>query len=105
MALWKAGPELDLAVHERVFQLGANDEVHPYSTDEVWAVVVVKKMRNRGWSFFSGRTDDPTGVRYTARFERETGTVGGVRHPGDATESSSRALAICLAAIRAFESG
>ena len=101
--LWQAGPELDLSVHERVFQLGRGQEIHPYSRNEGWAGSVIHRMRELGWEFAETRTDEVAGTRYTARFDRESALDDPTRRSWGGLAAPSRPLAICIAAVTALQ--
>ena len=100
---WQAGRELDLSVHERVFQLGREQRVHPYSTDDHWATSVVQRMRELGWDFDETRTDEVAGSRYTAQFDRDSAFEGVPRRIWGGLAAPSRPLAICIAAVTALQ--
>ncbi|HEY7113244.1 MAG TPA: hypothetical protein VIA45_09970 [Thermoanaerobaculia bacterium] len=97
---WSPGIALDARVEAAVFARKRGEKVRRYSSDEQSALAVVVEMERQGWKFIEMPAEDPTGrLGWRCRFERRSPDPK-VKDSGEFA-SLSRALAICVAALKA----
>jgi len=101
---WYPSIDLDARVEAAVFGRAARGRGRPFSSDEQSAMAVVVEMERQGWQFIEMPAEDPSGrLGWRCRFERR-GADPKVKDSGEFA-SLSRALAICVAALKAVRAG
>jgi hypothetical protein len=97
---WHPGRDLDSLVERTVFGRATGDKVPPYSSDEQTALAVVVEMERQGWRYSEDLGHDMSGrPGWRCKFDRRSDDPM-TRDVGEFS-SHSRALAICVAALKA----